>query len=168
MHLQSSSDLGKNPSIGRINSTLGVHLHSIGCILARIAAPEGCTCMSLGAGRTNSDKMHLQTLSGHETDSCYTHRAGLTVLGGQQHLHSTLCAGSIFILMSIPGSAKYSSTGNCNPQLFRKMNLPEEVKISLAELGNFGVAKSTWSTYKSAERLLLKCQDDCKQSLIGR
>jgi len=64
--------------------------------------------------------------------------------------------------MSIPGSAKYSSTGNCNPQLFRRMNLPDEVKISLAELGNFGVAKSTWSTYKSAERLLLKCQAECK------
>jgi hypothetical protein len=68
----------------------------------------------------------------------------------------------MFIPMSIPGSAKYSSTGNCNPQLFRRMNLPDEVKISLAELGNFGVAKSTWSTYKSAERLLLKCQAECK------
>ena len=42
------------------------------------------------------------------------------------------------------------------------MNLPDEVKNSLAEMGNFGIAKSTWSTYKSAERLLLKCQAECK------
>lgn len=42
------------------------------------------------------------------------------------------------------------------------MNLPENVKSSLAELGNFGIAKSTWSTYKSAERLLLMCQAECK------
>ncbi len=43
------------------------------------------------------------------------------------------------------------------------MDLPEEVKLSLAELGNFSIAKSTWSTYKSAERLLLTCQRDCNK-----
>lgn len=46
--------------------------------------------------------------------------------------------------------------------MFQHMDLPENVKNSLAELGNFGVARSTWSTYKTAERLLLMCQNDCK------
>ncbi len=43
------------------------------------------------------------------------------------------------------------------------MDLPDGVKHSLAELGNFSIAKSTWSTYKSEERLLLSCQKDCNK-----
>ena len=31
---------------------------------------------------------------------------------------------------------------------------------SLAELGNMGVAKSTWNSYKSAKQLVLKCQKE--------
>jgi hypothetical protein len=142
------------------------------CARAGLTAPEGAPAdlgeRSYSIGRINSTSrgapaQHRQHLS----LARITAPRGLHLHKPRQHLHSPLCAGSMFTPMSIPGSAKYSSTGNCNPQLFRKMNLPEEVKISLAELGNFGVAKSTWSTYKSAERLLLKCQADCKQSLTG-
>jgi hypothetical protein len=34
------------------------------------------------------------------------------------------------------------------------------VAKSLAELGNMGVAKSTWNSYKSAKQLVLKCQKE--------
>jgi len=42
------------------------------------------------------------------------------------------------------------------------MNLPDNVKSTLAEWGNFGIASSTWSTYKTAERLLMMCQGQSK------
>ena len=65
--------------------------------------------------------------------------------------------------MSIAGSSKYGSKGNCNPSIFQHMNLPDQVKQDLAGLGNFSLARSTWSTYKSSERLLLRCQSDVKK-----
>jgi len=47
--------------------------------------------------------------------------------------------------------------------MFQNMDLPEEVKNTLAEWGNYGVANSTWSTYKTSERLLMMCQRHCKK-----
>jgi hypothetical protein len=135
---------------------------------SRINSTGGCTCRTRGRsysiGRINSTSWGAPAQHRRQSFSLarITAPEGLHLNILRQHLHSPLCAGSMFTPMSIPGSAKYSSTGNFNPQLFRRMNLPDEVKISLAELGNFGVAKSTWSTYKSVERLLLKCQADCK------
>lgn len=46
--------------------------------------------------------------------------------------------------------------------MFHLMGLPGNVTKDLAELGNFSIANSTWSTYKTAERLLLMCQAEHK------
>ena len=72
-------------------------------------------------------------------------------------------AGKKFEPASIPGSTKYGSSGECNPSLFQLMGLPENVTKDLANLGNFHIAKNTWSTYKTAERLLLMCQAEYKE-----
>jgi len=73
-----------------------------------------------------------------------------------------LLAGRKFQPAGILGSGKYGSSGNCKPNMFQVMGLPEHISKDLAGLGNFSIAKSTWSTYKSSERLLLMCQAECK------
>ena len=45
------------------------------------------------------------------------------------------------------------------------MQLPKDVAESLAKLGNLGVAKSTWNSYKSAKRMLLKCETETKTKM---
>jgi hypothetical protein len=45
---------------------------------------------------------------------------------------------------------KYGNRGGCAAELFQDLNLPEETARSLADLGNLGVSKTTWSTYKTA------------------
>ena len=72
-------------------------------------------------------------------------------------------AGREFTPASIQGSAKYGNSGNCKQNMFQYMGLPEHISHDLAGLGNFSLARSTWSTYKSSERLLLMCQSECKK-----
>jgi hypothetical protein len=45
--------------------------------------------------------------------------------------------------------------------MFKGINIPTEVKASLAKIGNFGLARKTWSSYKTGERMLMKCRKDC-------
>jgi hypothetical protein len=49
--------------------------------------------------------------------------------------------------------------------MFSSYNIPEDVAESLAAVGSFGLAKSTWSTYRTSERQLLQCQKDTKASM---
>jgi hypothetical protein len=44
--------------------------------------------------------------------------------------------------------------------MFANMDIPQEVKMSLARIGNHGLAKETWSSYRTGERMLLKCQKE--------
>ena len=55
------------------------------------------------------------------------------------------------------GSSKYGPTGNCTDQLFGDLNLPAATRDNLAKWGNYGLAQGTWSSYKTAERILLIC-----------
>jgi integrase len=41
-----------------------------------------------------------------------------------------------------------------------------KARESLAELANFGIAKSTWSSYRTAERMLMKCQQETKTDFM--
>lgn len=66
---------------------------------------------------------------------------------------------------SIPGSMKYGKVGNCEAGLLGGVTLPEESKENLAYLANHGVARGTWSSYRTAERMLLQCLRDNKRSL---
>jgi hypothetical protein len=36
--------------------------------------------------------------------------------------------------------------------MFSSFNIPEDVAESLAAVGSFGLAKSTWSTYRTSEK----------------
>ncbi len=63
------------------------------------------------------------------------------------------------------GSVKYGSAGGCTAELLSDLNLPDETAQSLASLGNLGVAKSTWSAYKTAKAMLDKCQSEMKTDL---
>jgi hypothetical protein len=55
------------------------------------------------------------------------------------------------------GSSKYGNNKKVTEDLFRNFKLSEESKKALATVGNFGLARSTWSTYGTAERMLAKC-----------
>ena len=62
--------------------------------------------------------------------------------------------------VGVPGTAKYGGAGMCGSELLMDLNLTPQAKESLASLANFGIAKSTWSSYRTAEKMLLTCQKD--------
>jgi hypothetical protein len=45
------------------------------------------------------------------------------------------------------------------------LNIAEEAKERLAVIGNHGLAKATWSNYKTAEKMLKKCQSETGSNL---
>ena len=47
--------------------------------------------------------------------------------------------------------------GKCSRTLFKGLNISESTKEVLIEAGNHGLARSTWSTYNTAERMLATC-----------
>jgi hypothetical protein len=49
--------------------------------------------------------------------------------------------------------------------MFSNSELPSEVAEALSIVGSYGLAKSTWSTYKTAERQLLQCQKETKAKM---
>lgn len=54
--------------------------------------------------------------------------------------------------------AKYSERGNCTSEMFKNYDLDLSVKETLAGIANLGLARSTWSTYRTAERMLATCR----------
>jgi len=70
-------------------------------------------------------------------------------------------AGSVaqFCLTPVRGSE------GCAAELFQDLNLPEETARSLAALGNLGVSKTTWSTYRTAKVMLAKCETETRSDL---
>jgi hypothetical protein len=65
-----------------------------------------------------------------------------------------------FRLVPVRGSTEYGSQGGCTAELLADLKLPIDTAKALAKLGNLGVAKSTWSTYKTAQTMVSKCQKD--------
>ena len=78
--------------------------------------------------------------------------------------HSTL-TGNRFTPNRTKGSSKYGKGGNCATRTFEKFNLTEGRKKFLSEIMNHSLSKSTWSTYKTAERMLLTCQKEEKRRM---
>jgi integrase len=76
-------------------------------------------------------------------------------------------AGSVghFCPTPVRGSVKYGQHGGCAAELFQDLNLPKETALSLAALGNLGVSKATWSTYKTAKAMLAKCETETQSDL---
>ena len=62
-------------------------------------------------------------------------------------------------------SGKFSKSGLAGKKLFRDMGLGKEAAGKLAEMGNFGLTRSTWSNYSTAERMLRKCGSDTGEKM---
>jgi integrase len=58
------------------------------------------------------------------------------------------------------GSSKYGHFGNCGPEFLSSLGIPTEVSESLKKWGNMGLARGTWSTYRTAERLWWTCMKE--------
>lgn len=63
------------------------------------------------------------------------------------------------------GSSKYGPAGLGSMIELGLPGLPEEVKLNVATLSNFGLAQSTWSGYSTAHRMLLLCQKHVKREM---
>jgi hypothetical protein len=57
------------------------------------------------------------------------------------------------------GTSKYGKNRSSLIDLSQK-NIPQEVASYLEDLGDHGLAKKTWSSYATAERLLFKFHKD--------
>ncbi len=55
------------------------------------------------------------------------------------------------------GSSKYGSMGGCTAETLENLHLPTDIVKSIVRWSNLGLAKKTWCTYKTAERMLKKC-----------
>jgi hypothetical protein len=55
------------------------------------------------------------------------------------------------------GIAKYGAGNKMTKGMLARYNLTESTKEILAEIGSHGLAKNTWSTYGTAQRMLAMC-----------
>lgn len=62
-------------------------------------------------------------------------------------------------------TTKYGTTGGCSVEQLQGLQLPEETLASIAQLGNFGIASGTWSSYKTAQKMLDLCQKQTGHSM---
>ena len=60
--------------------------------------------------------------------------------------------------VGIAGSSKYGGQGHSDGSMFAAGKLTDKMKDTLATWVNNSKANSTWSTYRTAERLILTCQ----------
>lgn len=63
------------------------------------------------------------------------------------------------------GSSKYSTTGGCSAYSLTRLDLPENVRQSIANLGNLGIANGTWKSYKAGQDMLYKCSLETKHHM---
>ena len=89
----------------------------------------------------------------------------MTGEGIQSVLKYSILTGNRFTPNRTKGSSKYGKGGNCTAGTFEKFNLTEGRKTFLSEIMNHSLSKSTWSTYKTAERMLLTCRKEEKRRM---
>ena len=63
------------------------------------------------------------------------------------------------------GVSKYGNNGPYSKKSFKDKNIPVDLKNILATSANHAVAKKSWSSYKTAYNMLLKCQVETKLDL---
>jgi len=63
------------------------------------------------------------------------------------------------------GHTKYGGTNPAQDMMFQEIDIPEHTREILTTLGCFGLAKSTWSSYNTAARMLAKCFSEEKRRL---
>jgi hypothetical protein len=72
---------------------------------------------------------------------------------------------SSFQPASVEGSSKYGKEGKCTEKLLTRFNLSDSAKKVLTNAGNYGLARSTWSSYGTAERLLAMCSKQTSRKM---
>jgi len=68
-----------------------------------------------------------------------------------------------FTPIATPGSSKYGNRNKCVNRLLSNFDISDSAKAVLEAAGDFSLARSTWNTYETAERMILRCSKD-----IGR
>jgi hypothetical protein len=63
------------------------------------------------------------------------------------------------------GSSKYGPKQKIPEDMLANFNISNDSRRTLAEMGSHSLAKSTWSTYKTAERMLAKCSKEKKRKM---
>jgi len=71
----------------------------------------------------------------------------------------------VFKPAAIFSVSKYGDAGGCSAEWLISLNLPEEASRNIANMANFGLAQNTWSTYRTAEAMRLKCAKDTGEKL---
>jgi hypothetical protein len=66
--------------------------------------------------------------------------------------------GATFEPLALARQKKYSEIGSYSPLQLCDINIPARVKATVSRLGNLGISKATWSSYRSAERMWDRCQ----------
>ena len=69
-----------------------------------------------------------------------------------------------FLPLSPKGKSrgKYSNQGAFSVRSFKKHNLPASIIVALVAASNFSLAEGTFKSYKTAERHIIKCENDTK------
>jgi hypothetical protein len=58
-------------------------------------------------------------------------------------------------------AGKYQGKGMCGTRrTLEELRIPKEAKKRLVEIGNHGLARATWSNYRTAETMLWRCQKE--------
>ena len=58
------------------------------------------------------------------------------------------------------GTTKYGPTGLFNPSSFESTGLSHGMCEQMANIANYSLAKSTWSSYRTAQKHLISCQKE--------
>jgi len=64
---------------------------------------------------------------------------------------------AMFTPVATPGSTKYGTRNVCMGRLLSDFDISDNARRVLEEAGDFSLARSTWNTYETAERMLLRC-----------
>ena len=65
----------------------------------------------------------------------------------------------------IRGVTKYGDKGLYNKESFANLNIPGECIPNLVQAANHSLSKNTWSAYRTAERMLARCQNETNVSM---
>ena len=57
---------------------------------------------------------------------------------------------------------KYSSQGAFSSRTFKHHNLPASIIVALVAASNFSLAEGTFKSYRTAERHIIRCENDTK------
>ena len=62
--------------------------------------------------------------------------------------------------LAVTRGSKYSNQGLYTAMSFGSLELPETMREALAKIANHSLAARTWSTYRTVENQLQRCQDE--------